>query len=219
MDRVPTEEKLREEANQNPATVRSIADQWKQNTDRDKTQLLAKIDMNKNNGTISESTAEHLGHKTNVYASKVHKIIEETSNTAVDRIDDTEDTAHLLFDLPWSSFVLETPLIRVLFLAYTFYVSGIYSMLKLQLICNFKSYAKTLLVILISSLIIYYIFYCSVINCDAPRAWGLYFQDSASPQMEALVELHEFLCIRIKLRGHPKALTTKDIQSIYIRLN
>lgn len=26
--------------------------------------------------------------------------------------------------------------------------------------------------------------------CDAPRAWGLYFQDSASPQMEALIELH-----------------------------
>jgi hypothetical protein len=29
------------------------------------------------------------------------------------------------------------------------------------------------------------------IECDAPRAWGLYFQDSASPQMEALVELHD----------------------------
>ena len=27
--------------------------------------------------------------------------------------------------------------------------------------------------------------------CDAPRAWGLYFQDSASPQMEALIELHD----------------------------
>lgn len=27
--------------------------------------------------------------------------------------------------------------------------------------------------------------------CDAPRAWGMYFQDSASPQMEALVELHD----------------------------
>ena len=26
--------------------------------------------------------------------------------------------------------------------------------------------------------------------CDAPKPWGLYFQDSASPQMEALVELH-----------------------------
>ena len=32
---------------------------------------------------------------------------------------------------------------------------------------------------------------CNVISCDAPRAWGLYFQDSASPQMEALVELHD----------------------------
>jgi hypothetical protein len=28
-------------------------------------------------------------------------------------------------------------------------------------------------------------------NCDAPRPWGLYFQDSATPQMEGLVELHD----------------------------
>ena len=27
-------------------------------------------------------------------------------------------------------------------------------------------------------------------SCDAPKPWGLFFQDSASPQMEALVELH-----------------------------
>lgn len=30
----------------------------------------------------------------------------------------------------------------------------------------------------------------NLIQCDAPRPWGLYFQDSASPQMEAIVELH-----------------------------
>lgn len=30
-----------------------------------------------------------------------------------------------------------------------------------------------------------------LVYCDAPRAWGLYFQDTASPQMEALVELHD----------------------------
>jgi len=71
----------------------------------------------------------------------------------------------------------------------------------------------------ISSFILFFSFDFSVISCDAPRAWGLYFQDSASPQMEALVELHEFLCIRIKLRGRPKALTTKDIKSIFIWLN
>ena len=29
------------------------------------------------------------------------------------------------------------------------------------------------------------------INSDAPKPWGIYFQDSASPQMEALVELHD----------------------------
>jgi heme/copper-type cytochrome/quinol oxidase subunit 2 len=29
------------------------------------------------------------------------------------------------------------------------------------------------------------------INLDAPEAWGIYFQDSATPQMEGLVELHD----------------------------
>jgi len=28
-------------------------------------------------------------------------------------------------------------------------------------------------------------------NLDAPSAWGIYFQDSATPQMEGLVELHD----------------------------
>ena len=27
--------------------------------------------------------------------------------------------------------------------------------------------------------------------CDAPRPWGIYFQDSATPQMEGLLELHD----------------------------
>jgi heme/copper-type cytochrome/quinol oxidase subunit 2 len=29
------------------------------------------------------------------------------------------------------------------------------------------------------------------IYCDAPKAWGMYFQDTGSPQMEALTELHD----------------------------
>lgn len=28
---------------------------------------------------------------------------------------------------------------------------------------------------------------------DAPKPWGLFFQDSASPQMEALMELHNVI--------------------------
>ena len=35
------------------------------------------------------------------------------------------------------------------------------------------------------------IFFNSFNNCDTPRPWGLYFQDSATPQMEGLVELHD----------------------------
>lgn len=27
-------------------------------------------------------------------------------------------------------------------------------------------------------------------NCDTPKPWGLYFQDSATPQFEGLIELH-----------------------------
>jgi cytochrome c oxidase subunit II len=30
-----------------------------------------------------------------------------------------------------------------------------------------------------------------IIICDAPRPWGVYFQDTASPQMEAVAELHD----------------------------
>jgi len=44
--------------------------------------------------------------------------------------------------------------------------------------------------ILVSAALVLCLYFSRVINCDAPRAWGLYFQDSASPQMEALVELH-----------------------------
>lgn len=46
-----------------------------------------------------------------------------------------------------------------------------------------STYFVVLMVLFISS--------SNAIICDAPRAWGLYFQDSASPQMEALVELHD----------------------------
>lgn len=36
------------------------------------------------------------------------------------------------------------------------------------------------------------LFNLSLLNyCDTPRPWGLYFQDSATPQFEGLVELHD----------------------------
>jgi cytochrome c oxidase subunit II len=38
---------------------------------------------------------------------------------------------------------------------------------------------------------IFYLQNLIVNTCDAPEPWGLYFQDSATPQMEGLVELHD----------------------------
>ena len=32
-----------------------------------------------------------------------------------------------------------------------------------------------------------------ILRCDTPKPWGLYFQDSASPQMEAIIELHNYV--------------------------
>jgi heme/copper-type cytochrome/quinol oxidase subunit 2 len=48
----------------------------------------------------------------------------------------------------------------------------------------FTAIVTTLVVLLFSSNII-------TLYSDAPTPWGLYFQDSASPQMEALEELHD----------------------------
>jgi hypothetical protein len=56
-----------------------------------------------------------------------------------------------------------------------------------------KTQLKKKLSIVFSLLIMLSLLYynADISYCDAPRAWGLYFQDSASPQMEALVELHD----------------------------
>jgi heme/copper-type cytochrome/quinol oxidase subunit 2 len=58
-----------------------------------------------------------------------------------------------------------------------------FTSLPLQSVCNGGIGLHIGLVLLLM--------YACPILCDAPRAWGLYFQDSASPQMEALVELHD----------------------------
>ncbi len=61
----------------------------------------------------------------------------------------------------------------------------------LSVFVKYRSVTPYIFIGLCSLFILFFSFDLSVISCDAPRAWGLYFQDSASPQMEALVELHD----------------------------
>lgn len=53
--------------------------------------------------------------------------------------------------------------------------------------------------------------------CDVPRPWGIYFQDSATPQMEGLVELHDNILfyLMIILFGVSWTLATIIIKDNY----
>ena len=64
----------------------------------------------------------------------------------------------------------------------------------------FKHVVEYIIVYFISLLFFSYFLFITFENifelikvymCDAPRPWGLYFQDSATPQMEGLIELHD----------------------------
>jgi len=103
-------------------------------------------------------------------------------------------------ELSWIGVYFEIPVLRWLFLLYTiyvnksyifliFYLKNVYSQFKDAVANTYSDIVLTFVIILFSVLLSYYV--GNPVNCDAPRAWGLYFQDSASPQMEALVELHD----------------------------
>jgi len=190
---VPSQEEFRSEANDNPETVKANGDRMLEETDQERDRIKGNIRSEENAGNISREEANALNTRVDNTHGQVHSTVKETVNVAIDGIDDSEATSHLVYNGPEFFFpiiIYDLPVIRVLFIAYAITRLPYYPLVKSILVCNLKNYAITLSVILISSLIIYCCYYCNVINCDAPRAWGLYFQDSASPQMEALVELH-----------------------------
>jgi len=90
--------------------------------------------------------------------------------------------------------IIELPVVRILFTIYSLNRIGLFSVVYYHLVYHFNYYRNITPYILLGSCSLLYFIYSfdfSIISCDAPRAWGLYFQDSASPQMEALVELHD----------------------------
>ncbi len=62
---------------------------------------------------------------------------------------------------------------------------------------NISVFAIVVSTILLPGIIMFYntldINFLSVSLCDAPRPWGVYFQDSGTLQMEALMELHNYI--------------------------
>ena len=97
--------------------------------------------------------------------------------------DDMDLYENLLFLIPTN-----LPLLTIL--------SNIYTLIKLNpnMYDNLINFFINKVLVYLSCIFMFFVVYTvygNTIFCDAPRAWGLYFQDSASPQMEALVELHD----------------------------
>ena len=189
---IPTAEKLSNDNNDNPEEVRKASDRLLEEIKTDKENLLANIEQNKVNGNISPLTAEDLRCRVTDSAIVGERNIKETSNVAVEGIDDTSATEHLLYEylLPLSLtsrpvLTIVSGLLKLCLDKDVKYLSSIYYNIHKNKI---HSCCISVLLLVILLVVCYY---SSVTYCDAPRAWGLYFQDSASPQMEALVELHD----------------------------
>jgi len=109
----------------------------------------------------------------------------------------SDDDSDLEYLLPITSM----PIITILITVYRIWSHPVYKLYlhlnrdkliaKWELLSVYLYILLNLLIILGIVLLIYNNNGSSNIICDAPRAWGLYFQDSASPQMEALEELHD----------------------------
>ena len=55
------------------------------------------------------------------------------------------------------------------------------------------------------------------LTCDAPRPWGVYFKDTAGPQMEALVELHDNIMFHLVIILFAVAWILFSIIRTYVR--
>jgi len=127
----------------------------------------------------NQSSQNETGNLSNLQASDSSSNIPPSSPPS----DDMDLYENLIFLIPTN-----LPLLTIL--------SNIYTLIKLNpnMYDNLINIYKNKVLVYLSCifmLFVVYIVYVNNIFCDAPRAWGLYFQDSASPQMEALVELHD----------------------------
>ena len=84
----------------------------------------------------------------------------------------------------------------------------------------FFFYKNTYIKIILGFILIYYITTLLQQNyTDVARPWGLYFQDSATPQMEALVELHDNIMFYLVIILFAVGWIMLSIVRIYIKIN
>jgi cytochrome c oxidase subunit 1 len=110
--------------------------------------------------------------------------------------EDTQESVDTAVDLISENMLLPILGNSIIFYIIRFVMLFNNTLIKITLLNTYNLYKNrinSILLVFFAILACYTVFLYNseLVNCDAPRAWGLYFQDSASPQMEALVELHD----------------------------
>ena len=190
-EKADTEESISRTAESNdndPVKIREQADSKIQDLNELKSKITQSIEKSTESNEVKEGQETNAGELYDKAVSNVKNV----TNEALDYTDAADPDLYFSAGLFFSTTSrLGLSVIYILFSLY----SNKNSRYLLQSYYNINKntiykYAGLLLVVCFLATLIYS-FGFSVTSCDAPRAWGLYFQDSASPQMEALIELHD----------------------------
>ena len=177
---IPNATDMKASAGNNLTNLDTIRDQYVARVQNTSTELTSTI----NNATLTTQDKIELTQLNTEIATVKTSHITEAHDTARDLIEASQDALS-----PFITTTAVGPVISTLFVLLRVYFDKSFRYFSSVFYSIYKTRINLILITLVMFLVVYYS--SSVIYCDAPRAWGLYFQDSASPQMEALVELHD----------------------------
>ena len=129
-DYPPTGKEMRERAEDDPVLVKAYADDLLKTFNEDKEDLLKRIEEEKEKGNINPDEADKLADKVTKAEERAVVLVKETSNVAVEHIDDSSDTEDLLFNFLPIIFASELPFIRILSVTYTLYRLKFFSIIN-----------------------------------------------------------------------------------------
>jgi len=181
----------------NPAEMRQHCDNLVAEARAKADNLAAQLEMAKNQTGVDKEHVNCLIEEVKASKAIIEGTIKESTKVKMEsEFDDGSDTQNYL---PDANNFLPVLFLPANSMVYLYILSFIYKAIATKetrfcLTYYFALYKKAIYISIVSlafaAFVVLYAIHTDFTNCDAPRAWGLYFQDSASPQMEALVELH-----------------------------
>lgn len=196
--RIPFPVQMRSKANDDVNVIKSNSDELLLQLDRQKNSLLNRMDDARYFFPSEIWRIDQMKDCVNIAAERGIRHIKQGNNSAIQNLDNSSSIKHLLYENDNLSFLASTyipytdiPYITLIMWLFKFFRNDIVKLylkyhfkndlikLYLSICCCIKKNLKIIIILLLLLLAIYY--NSSFVYCDAPRAWELYFQDSASP--------------------------------------